>query len=168
MTLSKLSRRDFLKGAGATGMVGALALGGAGVAFAEEGTASGEAAATANPYSQALGEDASLLPMRHAECPGPHGPVAFEDRTIGDDEIVSTADTEVLVIGAGIGGIMASLKAAEEGAKVLRAAPPGRASVPPRPPSRRSRASSSMTPSSSTRSCGRATGAPIRRSSRPT
>ncbi|WP_452040645.1 FAD-binding protein [Adlercreutzia rubneri] len=119
MTLSKLSRRDFLKGAGATGMVGALALGGAGVAFAEEGTASGEAAATANPYSQALGEDASLLPMRHAECPGPHGPVAFEDRTIGDDEIVSTADTEVLVIGAGIGGIMASLKAAEEGAKVL-------------------------------------------------
>ena len=109
MTLSKLSRRDFLKGAGATGMVGALALGGAGVAFAEEGTASGEAAATANPYSQALGEDASLLPMRHAECPGPHGPVAFEDRTIGDDEIVSTADTEVLVIGAGIGGIMASL-----------------------------------------------------------
>ena len=63
MTLSKLSRRDFLKGAGATGMVGALALGGAGVAFAEEGTASGEAAATANPYSQALGEDASLLPM---------------------------------------------------------------------------------------------------------
>ena len=86
MTLSKLSRRDFLKGAGATGMVGALALGGAGVAFAEEGTASGEAAATANPYSQALGEDASLLPMRHAECPGPHGPVAFEDRTIGDDE----------------------------------------------------------------------------------
>lgn len=35
MTLSKLSRRDFLKGAGATGMVGALALGGAGVAFAE-------------------------------------------------------------------------------------------------------------------------------------
>ena len=71
--MAHLVSRLISKGAGATGMVGALALGGAGVAFAEEGTASGEAAATANPYSQALGEDASLLPMRHAECPGPHG-----------------------------------------------------------------------------------------------
>ena len=54
MTLSKLSRRDFLKGAGATGMVGALALGGAGVAFAEEGATSGEAAAAANPYRKVV------------------------------------------------------------------------------------------------------------------
>lgn len=136
MTLSKLSRQRLPQRRGSHRHGRGLALGGAGVAFAEEGTASGEAAATANPYSQALGEDASLLPMRHAECPGPHGPVAFEDRTIGDDEIVSTADTEVLVIGAGIGGIMSSLKAAEEGAKVLmiekmtEGAPPGRASVP--------------------------------------
>mgnify|MGYP002235889323 CR=1 FL=1 len=51
--------------------------------------------------------------------PGPCGPVAFEDRTIADNEIVATEDTEVLIVGAGIGGIMASLKAADAGAKVL-------------------------------------------------
>lgn len=118
MTKSNLSRRDFLKGAGVTGMAGALALGGASAAFADEPAAAGEAAPE-NPYSGVLGEDASLLPMRKADCPGPHGPVAFEGRTIADDEIVATEDTEVLIIGAGIGGIMASLKAAEEGAQVL-------------------------------------------------
>ena len=118
MTKSNLSRRDFLKGAGVTGMAGALALGGASAAFADEPAAAGEAAPE-NPYSGVLGEDASLLPMRKADCPGPHGPVAFEGRTIADDEVVATEDTEVLIIGAGIGGIMASLKAAEEGAQVL-------------------------------------------------
>lgn len=118
MTESKLSRRDFLKGVGVTGVAGAFAFSGAPMAFAEEG-ATADVSAVSNPYSNALGEDATFLPMRKAECPGPHGPVAFEDRTIADDEIIATEDTEVLIIGAGIGGIMASLKAAEEGAQVL-------------------------------------------------
>lgn len=49
MTKSNLSRRDFLKGAGVTGMAGALALGGASAAFADEPAAAGEAAPE-NPY----------------------------------------------------------------------------------------------------------------------
>ena len=120
MTLSKLSRRDFLKGAGATGMVGALALGGAGVAFAEEGTASGEAAATANPYSQALGEDASLLadaPRRMPRPPRRRWPSKTAPSAMTKSYPPPTPRCSI--IGAGIGGIMASLKAAEEGAKVL-------------------------------------------------
>ena len=116
--MSKLSRRDFLKGAGVAGAMGAFALGGAGTAFADDAPAPAEERA-GNPYSKVLGEDANMLPLRNAEFPGPHGPIAFEDREIGEEEIASTEDTEVLIIGAGIGGIMASLKAAEEGARVL-------------------------------------------------
>lgn len=119
--MSKLSRHDFLKGAGVAGAMGAFALGGTSLAFADDAadaTASAEET-TGNPYSQIYGPDANMLPMRQSEFPGPHGPIAFEDREIGEDEIASTEETEVLVIGAGIGGIMASLKAADLGAQVL-------------------------------------------------
>ena len=119
--MSKLSRRDFLKGAGVAGTMGACVLGGMGVAFAaEEDAATTETeSSTSNPYSQIFGSDANMLPMRQSEFPGPQGPIAFEDREISEDEIVSTEDVEILIIGAGIGGIMASLKAADEGAQVL-------------------------------------------------
>ena len=119
----ELSRRDFLKGAGITGAAtaGALVFPGASMAFAEDGAGSeaAEAAEAANPYSNALGADATLLPLRKAECPGPRGPIAFEDREIADSEISSTEECEILIIGAGIGGLMGSLKAAEEGASVI-------------------------------------------------
>ena len=119
--MSKLSRRDFLKGAGVAGAMGAFALGGTSLAFADDATDATASAeeSTGNPYSQIYGPDANMLPMRQSEFPGPHGPIAFEDREIGEDEIASTEETEVLVIGAGIGGIMASLKAADLGAQVL-------------------------------------------------
>lgn len=116
MSHSNFSRRDFLKGVGLTGAVGALGVAAPAVALAEGESA---AAQVTNPYSAVYGPEANMLPMRAAECPGPHGPIAFEDRQIGADEIIATEDTEVLIIGAGIGGIMASLKAAEEGAQVL-------------------------------------------------
>ena len=45
--------------------------------------------------------------------------IAFEDRDIADSEIASTEECEVLIIGAGIGGLMGSLKAAEEGAQTI-------------------------------------------------
>ena len=119
----ELSRRDFLKGAGITGAAtaGALVFPSASMAFAEDGagSAAAEAAGAANPYSNALGADATLLPLRKAECPGPRGPIAFEDREIADSEISSTEECEILIIGAGIGGLMGSLKAAEEGANVI-------------------------------------------------
>lgn len=115
----RLSRRDFLRGAGATGVAaaGALMFPCAEAAFAEEGaTVDVEGASL---YSKALGDDASLLPMRKAACPGPRGPIAFEDRDIADSGIASTEECEVLIIGAGIGGLMGSLKAAEEGAQTI-------------------------------------------------
>ena len=124
MEQARLSRRDFLRGAGLTGAAaaGMLAFPGAGKAFADDGAAdaqSTEATDSGNEYSKALGDDASLCPLRKADFPGPRGPIAFEDRDIAESEISSTEECEVLIIGAGIGGLMGSLKAAEEGAKVI-------------------------------------------------
>jgi len=113
MKKSNVSRRDFLKGAGLAGVTaGAFVAFGGNTAVADEG-------ANSSPYSLALGSDATMLPLRNAKCPGPIGPIAFEDRAIPESEIGSTEECEVLIIGAGIGGLMASLKAAEEGAKII-------------------------------------------------
>lgn len=116
--MNKLSRRDFLKGVGVAGAVGALALGDAKSAYAQSAPPP-DPSNSSNPYSHVLGEDANYLPMRKSDFPGPHGPIAFEDREISNQEITSTESTDILIIGAGIGGIMASLKAAHEGANVI-------------------------------------------------
>lgn len=108
MKQARLSRRDFLRGAGLTGAAaaGMLAFPGAGAAFADDGAtatqADGEESA-GNLYSRVLGDDASLLPLRKAACPGPRGPIAFEDREIAESEITSTEECEILIVGAGIG-----------------------------------------------------------------
>lgn len=110
-----VSRRDFLCGAGAMGVAaGALAaLSSAGSALAAE-----EVPATAQD-TYALAGETAWVPVKKAACPGPRGPVAFEDREIAADEITATEDHDIVVVGAGIGGLMASLKAAEEGADVV-------------------------------------------------
>ena len=95
MEQARLSRRDFLRGAGLTGAAaaGMLAFPGAGKAFADDGAAdaqSTEATDSGNEYSKALGDDASLCPLRKADFPGPRGPIAFEDRDIAESEISST------------------------------------------------------------------------------
>lgn len=103
-----VTRRSFLKGIGLAGLsAGALgALGTTGIAFADE-----ETAGTAY--------EAIATGREKASCPGPRGPVAFEDRTIAASEIVATEECDVLVVGAGIAGLTASLKAAEEGARTV-------------------------------------------------
>lgn len=110
-----VSRRDFLRGAGTVGVAaGAMAaLGGAGVAVAaEEAVEAGE-----NAYGLAC--DTTWVPVRKAACPGPRGPVGFEDREIAADELAATEDCDLVVVGAGIAGLMAALKGAEEGASVI-------------------------------------------------
>ena len=103
-----VTRRSFLKGIGLAGLsAGALvALGTTGIAFADE-----ETAGTAY--------EAIATGREKASCPGPRGPVAFEDRSIAASEIVATEECDVLVVGAGIAGLTASLKAAEEGARTV-------------------------------------------------
>lgn len=112
---SGLSRRDFLTGLTAAGVaLGASAL--TPRAFA------GEVAKTdvrLNAYENALPTEMSYAPMRKAKCPGPHGPIAFEDRMFSSSDITQTEEVDVLVIGAGIAGLMAAFKAADAGAKTL-------------------------------------------------
>lgn len=119
MERSELSRRAFLKGIGISGIAatGACMLAKpTASALAKETESTGDAA---NLYAKALGDDATMLPMLKATCPGPRGPVAFEDREIPESEFSAEEDCEVLIIGAGIGGLIGSLKAASEGAKVI-------------------------------------------------
>lgn len=110
---TNVSRRDFLRGAGAMGVAaGAFALAGSGVAVADEASAAAQGA-------YGLATDTAWVPVKKAACPGPRGPVGFEDREIAADELTATEDCDIVVVGAGIGGLMAALKGAEEGASVI-------------------------------------------------
>ena len=127
-TKYSFTRRNFMKGALAAAAamgVGAVAAGcspaGTGEGAAEgaaEGTAEGTTAAAAD-YQNIYADGVNLMPGRKAECPGPRGPVAFEAREICDDEIQSEESFDVVVVGAGVGGLIAGLKAADMGANVL-------------------------------------------------
>ncbi|MEG0504813.1 MAG: FAD-dependent oxidoreductase [Raoultibacter sp.] len=94
---TNLSRRTFLTGTAATGALAALGLAGcapkAQSAVGEEGKDAG-ATAVATDWLGAAPE-------------------------IAEADIVETLDTEVLVIGAGTGGLFAACAAAEEGANVV-------------------------------------------------
>lgn len=113
---TNVSRRDFLRGAGVVGAAaGALALaGGAHVPVAVADEAEGAVPAIAK-----LANETAWIPVQKAACPGPRGPIAFEAEAIPADKITATEDHDIVVVGAGIGGLTASLKAAEEGADVV-------------------------------------------------
>lgn len=118
-----VSRRSFLKGAGASAIaagllttVPALAEESAGASAAANAAA---AAVDANECISIFGEDVNLMPGYKATWERSSGPVGFESREIGADEITRTDECELLVLGAGISGTMAALKAAEMGADVV-------------------------------------------------
>lgn len=101
----ELGRRDFLKGALATGALAASGIALGGCAPESSGSSSGE-------KSDAT-ETASV----------PSGYMCQEDwlgqaPVIGDDEITETVQVDVVVCGGGNSGIQAALAAAEEGARV--------------------------------------------------
>lgn len=111
---AQVSRRDFLRGAGVAGIaVGAMAVVGAAPAVAAQGA---EAPA---PAIAQLAAETAWVPVKKAACPGPKGESAFVAEPIAADQIAATEDHDLVIVGAGIGGLMAALKAAEEGADVV-------------------------------------------------
>lgn len=117
------TRRNFMKGALAAAAamgVGAVVsgCGPTGGSDKKDVTATAENTAAAD-YQNIYKDGVSLMPSRKAPCPGPRGPVAFESREIAASEIKRTEDFDVVVVGAGVGGLIAGLKAADLGANVL-------------------------------------------------
>lgn len=118
-----ISRRGFLQGFGLVGLAaGSLCsaaaavstAGVAGVAYADESGAD-----SGNELLEIYGENVNLMPAYGAEWDVVAGPIGFESREIGSDEINRTDQCDLLVIGGGISGVMAALKGAELGAKVV-------------------------------------------------
>ena len=125
--MSNVTRRTFVQ---AAGFAGAAIAGTAGAAAAladaagtdttaADAQAAEGAAATTADYLNIYKGGVTAQPARAAACPGPRGPIAYESREIGADEISRTEDFDVVVVGAGIGGLIATLKAADLGANVL-------------------------------------------------
>lgn len=119
---TSFSRRSFMKGALATAAVASIGV--VGTACSNAGGSSAEsspnsAVSESSEYANIYQEGVNLMPSRKATCPGPRGPVAFESREIPASEVQREEDFDVVVVGAGVGGLIAGLKAADMGANVL-------------------------------------------------
>lgn len=113
-TTSGLSRRAFL-GLGATAAGAAAAAGLAGCAPQAPATSADDLAATGAGGGMPMAENGA------SAGPDTQGLHSWEiaPEAIPADQITATEDTDVLVIGAGLGGCCATLAALEEGAKVI-------------------------------------------------
>ena len=72
-----------------------------------------------NKYQTIFGEDTAYIPVKKATWDQLDGYVAYDDRAFEDADISRTDTCDFLVIGCGIGGMIASLEAANEGASVI-------------------------------------------------
>ena len=119
--MNNVSRRTFVSAAGVTAAAATVA--GAAVALADAASTEEQTAEATTPeaadYVNIYADGVNAMPARKATCPGPRGPIAYESREIADSEIVRTEQFDVVVVGAGIGGLMAGLKAADMGANTL-------------------------------------------------
>lgn len=114
-----LTRRSLLSGAAITGAAAAAAA--VGVTVTNKGKATTPAAETeTNPYLHIYGDNVNYLPVKKpGEWNYMQGTPAFEDREIAESELMWTESCDFVVVGAGVCGIMACLKAGSEGANVV-------------------------------------------------
>lgn len=119
MEHADFSRRSFLKGAGLAGLTagifGAGELAAPRVAVAAEATD----AEGLNTYQKVFGENTNYIPVQKAEWDQLDGFVAYDAKEFSNSEIAHTDECDFLVIGQGLGGTIAALKAADEGANVI-------------------------------------------------
>lgn len=116
------SRRNFMKGIFASVAVASIGAVGAACSPGSETPASTPDAAigtAGNEYLNVYQDSVNLMPARKEACLGPRGPIAYESQKISASDIQRTEDFDVVVVGAGVGGLIAGLKAADMGANVL-------------------------------------------------
>ncbi len=122
-TIHETSRRNFLKAAG-FGMIAAAASAGAlgsSTAFASDALPTTEKGVTdfsdtVNMYTDVFPTKMRSIPVRDVETDiDRQGNVAFEMRDFDESEIARTEETDVLVAGAGITGIVAAVSASDDG-----------------------------------------------------
>lgn len=108
MTNTNMDRRSFLKGAGVAGAaaVAAGTIGLAGCAPKEPGALSG------------TGGDGELI-LDAEKFTNAKWNFEIPPAPIDESEITETVDCEILVIGAGVGGLVTATSAVEEGADVV-------------------------------------------------
>ena len=125
-TVHATSRRNFLKATGLGVIAAAASAGAFGAAHPRAALASDALPATetgVTDFSDTMGvyEDAFQVPMRSIPVRDVEsdldrqGNVAFEMRDFDESEIARTEETDVLVAGAGITGIVASVSASDDG-----------------------------------------------------
>lgn len=119
MEHTDFSRRSFLKGAGLAGLTAGIL--GATELAAPRAAVAAEAAegASLNEYQKVFGEDTNYIPVKKAEWDQLDGFVAYDAKEFKDSDIARTDECDFLVIGQGIGGTIAALKAADEGVNVI-------------------------------------------------
>lgn len=116
-----VSRRTFLKGAGLAGLTAGV-LGAAGLAAQPHQTALAAETTTGpslNTYQTIFGENTQYIPVRKATWDQLDGYIAYDDKEFAESDISRTDTCDFLIIGCGIGGMIASLEAANEGAEVI-------------------------------------------------
>ena len=119
MEHTDFSRRSFLKGAGLAGLTAGIF--GAAELAAPQAAHAAEAVegSSFNKYQTVFGEDTNYIPVKKAKWDQLDGFVAYDEKEFADSDIIRTDECDFLVIGLGIGGTIASLKAAEEGVNII-------------------------------------------------
>ena len=109
---TNMSRRSFLTAAAGTSAVAALGVAGVSSAFADEAA---EEEAVEEEAAEAETTDAEAETTTESELPEWVG----EDPEIADSDIVEMLDTDLLIVGAGNGGMVAAATASDEGMDFL-------------------------------------------------
>ena len=108
-----LSRRSFLFGAGAASLVAGAAAAGIGTPKAAEAATAADVFADNEAMTSVFpADETSYIPVKKFKWETLEGPMAFESRTIAASEISRTDECDFCVVGTGISGITAMLRAA--------------------------------------------------------